>query len=576
MTRTINPIRSRRAFTLIEVLMAAFIIALGVLGLVALLAGAAFQQQISSEITASITLSRSAESSIAAQIGTLRPECNVTNPDAQFRPGVWYPLTTSNASGANPEIGMLTADPTGNFDWFFATSPSEPMPRVLYSKNRPYAGIVEGVQFTAADLSNQTLVRDFGKGRIIAESLVIEVTLARFACDPETTSLRSNLVRRNILRFEHVPGSNPCPPATQTARYESGASFIEVDLKRIQQGTDINASIVDMYIADLDESDDGWSFNPGGGFNPCGEESQVTVFERIPGNPAEADNFLVFDGAGPFSLINDPRNDTTIYSVNPTTGDVVLIPGGRSGTEVYANISGGGGGYRTGDASDPGAIPVRGARALNRIIDRIELVDYRWRSTDIVSLSQRIRYERDASRPNGQRPAMSYSIMFRRLPGSDTTQVVLFTYAITGGSGNAQFVPAERLADINNRLAPLRRERLQIAYDDEERAYFVTSTSDNSGWMINSGQLLLFQGSQTVPGADAPVRIIRVRTVGNQIRGYLESAPRTAGKSLLVEQGGATAQFDVWSIQPTIRSATDASSWSLRPIEARVLQITAN
>lgn len=575
MTRTINPIRSRRrAFTLIEVLMAAFVIGLGVLGLAAIFAGAAFQQQISSEITASITLSRSAESSIATQIGTLRPECNVSNPDAQFRPGVWYPLTTSSSSSANPEVGMLTADPAGNFDWFFATSPTEPMPRVLYSQNRPYAGLVEGVQLTTADLNNRALIRDFGKGRIIAESLVIEVTLGRFVCDPETDSLRSNLLRRDVLRFTHVPGSNPCPPATQTARYEDGNSFIEVDLKRIQQGNDINASIVNMYIAELDEEGTPWLFNTGGGFDPCGELS-ADVYEIIPGNPADAEDFMIPDANGIYSLIPDPRNDTTIYSVNPTTGDVVLIPGGRTGTPVFALIEGSSpGGYSLSD--DPAGEPVRPARAGNRFIDRIEIVDYRWRSTDIATLSQRIRYERDASRADGQRPAMSYSIMFRRLPGSDSTQVILFTYAITGGSGNAQFVPAERPNEINNRLAPLRRERLRLAYDDEERAYFVTSTGESSDWMIRSGQLLLFQGSQTVPGADAPVRIIRVRTVGNQSRGYLESAPRTAGKSLLVEQGGASGLFDVWSIQPTIRSVTDSSSWSLRPIEARVLQITAN
>ena len=61
----------------------------------------------------------------------------------------------------------------------------------------------------------------------------------------------------------------------------------------------------------------------------------------------------------------------------------------------------------------------------------------------------------------------------------------------------------------------------------------------------------------------------------DDLRGYLERGPRIAGASLLEGQANG-ARFSVWSIQPTIRSVTDSSSWTLKPIEARILQIAGN
>ncbi|TVQ77562.1 MAG: hypothetical protein EA380_07240 [Phycisphaeraceae bacterium] len=572
MTHTINPIRSRRAFTLIEVLMAAFVIALGVLGLVALLAGAAFQQQISSEITASITLSRSAESSISAQIGTLRPECTNPNPDAQFQPGRWHPLTTGNLPGDNPEVGMLTIDPTGQGQWFFTNRPTESMPRILYSVNQPYSGEITGGQLTQTDLENPEKVRDFGRGRILPQSCIIEVTISGFPCDPLTNERRRDNVDRDVLRFTHFP-TEFCPDVEDESLFTYGDdSWIRVDMKRLQQTGNINASIIEMNIAELDRDRPPLLLNDFGDFDDC-EGSEYDAFVQV--DAVDAQEWIIEQPGGPLSRIRDPREARAFYFVgNPF---VAFQPGGSNSPDgyIYVEIPNGPGGYDFGGSGDGAPVASAGGYAW-RFIDRIDLVDYRWRATELTARNQRIRFETDASRRDGLRPAMGYSMMFRRLIGSDTTQVVIFTYSITGGSGNAQFVPPERLVDVNNRLAPLRRERLRLAYDDEERAYFVTSTGENSDWMIRSGQLLLFQGSQTVPGADAPARIIRVRTVGNQIRGYLENSPRTAGKSLLAGQGGATGLFDVWSVQPAIRSVTDASTWSLRPIEARVLQITAN
>lgn len=576
MTHENRTFRSRRrAFTLIEVLMAAFVIGLGVLGLAAIFAGAAFQQQISSEITASITLSRSAESSIAAQIGSLRSSCANPNPDAQFRPGRWHPITTSNLPDADPEVGMLTIDPNGQEQWFFANRPTEPMPRILYSVNQPYAGQITGGQLTQADFDNPAKVRDFGRGRILPQSCVIEVTISGFPCDVESNQRRSDNVNQWALRFTHSP-TGSCPDEEDIAFFTAGASVIQVDMNKLQASGDIRAAIIQMEIAQLDEDRQLLRLFDDGQYAGCLGQPYEAFVQSADNNLSD---WLVQDPAGLISQLPDPRAEIASYSVgNPF---VAFQPGGSNSQIdgfIYAEVPDGPGGFSIGTQTDPGALfPIEPAGGYTwRFIDRIDLVDYRWRATDLTTLNQRLRFETDATRPGGERPSMGYSMMFRRLVGSDTTQVVLFTYAISGGSGNAEFVPPERLADFNNRLAPLRRERLRLRYDDEERAYFVTSTGDNSDWMIRSGQILLFEGSQTHAGSDAPVRIIRVRTVNGQTRGYLENAPRSAGRSLLTLPGASAGQFDVWSIQPAVRSVTDSSTWSLRPVEARVLQIVAN
>lgn len=86
---------SRRGFTLIEVLMAAFIIGLGVLGLSALFAGAARQQQIATQTTGSVLATRNAAAILAGNFGAIRarPDLDI-NVLSNARPGVWYPVPT--------------------------------------------------------------------------------------------------------------------------------------------------------------------------------------------------------------------------------------------------------------------------------------------------------------------------------------------------------------------------------------------------------------------------------------------------------------------------------------------------
>ena len=124
---------SNRGFTLLEVLMAAIVISLGVLGLTALFAGAARQQQVASEMTRSVIATKNAEAMIARTFGQL----TASDPDQLrqcFRSDRWYPvpmddrdyyLKIDNACAGAP------ADDLGA-PVYFLVRPTEPTPVNVY------------------------------------------------------------------------------------------------------------------------------------------------------------------------------------------------------------------------------------------------------------------------------------------------------------------------------------------------------------------------------------------------------------------------------------------------------------
>lgn len=104
-----------RGFTLIEVLMATFVIALGVLGLLALFAGAAKQQQVSSQETSAGIAVRSAVGMLEQGFGVMQIPPGLQQ---YFKEGVWTPLSmhregylTVNSGGAADAASFLVDGP---------------------------------------------------------------------------------------------------------------------------------------------------------------------------------------------------------------------------------------------------------------------------------------------------------------------------------------------------------------------------------------------------------------------------------------------------------------------------------
>ncbi|MCA9312498.1 MAG: prepilin-type N-terminal cleavage/methylation domain-containing protein, partial [Phycisphaerales bacterium] len=122
--RNHNPSAGHKGFTLLEVLMAAIIISLGVLGITALFAGAARQQQIASEMTRSVISSKNAEAIIAPTFGQLA----ASEPDILadfYPPDQWVPVFMERddhyLTTADPDIFFLVRPPLGFpvevYDW---------------------------------------------------------------------------------------------------------------------------------------------------------------------------------------------------------------------------------------------------------------------------------------------------------------------------------------------------------------------------------------------------------------------------------------------------------------------------
>ncbi|MEM1424442.1 MAG: prepilin-type N-terminal cleavage/methylation domain-containing protein, partial [Planctomycetota bacterium] len=80
-----------RGFTLLEILMSTFVIALGSLGLLALFAGAAAQQRASVQLTDSVTFSKNAEALVTSKFRALGSDSVLGCQSPSFVPGYWYP-----------------------------------------------------------------------------------------------------------------------------------------------------------------------------------------------------------------------------------------------------------------------------------------------------------------------------------------------------------------------------------------------------------------------------------------------------------------------------------------------------
>jgi prepilin-type N-terminal cleavage/methylation domain-containing protein len=190
------PATTRHAFTLIEVLIATVIIALGALGLLALFAGAAAQQQASSRTTLSSFITSAAESGLVNRFGKFATDPNnaaSSSALAAVSDGVWRPLTMDAARHT-----LLT--PPGTFSLVDAS------PETLFSFPGPTTpdspGQPEEHRFVAGNptgIYGNGNLRNFSFGDIEPESLDITISISGL----DSMGTRINL---GTLNYSRVPG----------------------------------------------------------------------------------------------------------------------------------------------------------------------------------------------------------------------------------------------------------------------------------------------------------------------------------------------------------------------------------
>lgn len=190
--RTIVHAHAPRAFSLMEVLIAAFLLALGTLGLLALLAGAARQQQLTTLETRAAFAANNTFALASASVGELEPLTGSANPAVPD--GVWqFAVSGSNAAGADAEdFAIGITDSTGNLRNFLVSVPTD---LVLY--DRPQTG--PGSTNVIPDFNNSFPLFDNGLRSFPVGSI-------------DTTSLEL------AVEFVDTDATNPGPPVTRIFR----------------------------------------------------------------------------------------------------------------------------------------------------------------------------------------------------------------------------------------------------------------------------------------------------------------------------------------------------------------------
>ena len=217
---------------------------------------------------------------------------------------------------------------------------------------------------------------------------------------------------------------------------------------------------------------------------------------------------------------------------------------------------------------------------VTRVVRRIFVPSYTYRTATAISLRDRVRYNAD-----GQ-PTLGYALLYRA-PENGTPEIGVFTYAIRprniadpDGVNGQVFAPDESLSGAqNNPLsvpnddAPLQVVSGSLAYDDNLRQYYVTVNDDDNEWALQQGQIILVangptvstpSGSQDLGGADIEVRVVATRTVNGRTRGYLDRSPRARAQAMAPPQAGASGPITFAAVQEDITDQA-GNRWQLQP-----------
>ncbi|HVZ94874.1 MAG TPA: prepilin-type N-terminal cleavage/methylation domain-containing protein [Phycisphaerales bacterium] len=167
----------RRGFTMVEVMMAVVIIGLGVLGLLALFAGAARQQQLAGQQSSVMQATQNALARMEMRFGSITPEAVGT----QFDDGVWY-AAKSNGEAFGDQI-ILAGTGSGARD-IYSQVQAEPL--TLYSRGTDTTTIST---FPCGPGSLPPVMNsavDFGFRRLEPDSVVLTAVFASPAGGTET------------------------------------------------------------------------------------------------------------------------------------------------------------------------------------------------------------------------------------------------------------------------------------------------------------------------------------------------------------------------------------------------------
>lgn len=550
----------RRAFTLLEVMLATIIIGLGVLGLSALFAGAAKQQIDTSRLAEGVKLSQSVERTLRERIGPIGagfgPTGSPASPDlriGQYETAtshgldlplvetIWYPLSAYPPKTNAPAwpAYALAPDPNTSLDldgplrlYFTVEGPRDV---VLYENRLNTQSATPGPTYTGGQaLQNPPAgfrfvdYRPAGGGQNDAPFL-------------------AGANGREIVRLPH-------------GRIEPGSLRIRFEIAR--QAFDATNAQYRGVVA----------------------SRRTVVFDDATYYAEPNDNDLAgpvqtFPGGHPLAAANNLEglvsSDVSAYIrinrfLNPPDAAVPAVDG-RGIIEQFI-------------------LPLAG----DEWVERIVLERHAYRADRLLTLDERVRRNTD-----GLSVTAATVLQQRGRDGSLRSAILAYTAEPLGGpfltGYTPRFIPPESGA-LDDRL--LRRRSMRLRFEDTtETAYLMTATSTSPpAYGLTRGDILLIVGdpnspgspgviSSGEPGSDGVMRVTRAEERGAEFRLYLDAVPRSEGRAL-VGRGGSgeppvQRDVEVWAFQRQVESLEDyiprananpvRLKWKITPLEGRVV-----
>jgi len=530
-------------FTLIEVLIAVIIIGLGMIGLSALFAGAARQQQIVALSSRAATAAHNTQSKITQLFTGFRDvkdlaDCaynsNVASVPAADQLGIqWERLN----AGTDNTLSIFRAPLNANLNACTWAYFEQPVPEFsLFDARGRFGGALSSLlneDTFSASIVLAGFNAYFPVRSVVADTLEIDVYIASDGTN--ASDFDYNAVPGTVRKFTYYydPSAGPIGEGACNQRV--------IRLRpKVQHYTAFNQ---------------GWA------------PEDWRTYDHI-----DIDSFKC-----PMTL------DSTNFSVAEV--DAMQIYGVRE----EAN------------PTDPTPDPPKTGRYIQRVVVR----SCTHRVTNLLSLSDRVISETSAS--GVIRDVAGVSVMMRSAGANAVLVAVFSyaLQGTREGARFIPVEPFEALNGTNERLRPIRGANVELVYNSDSETYWffctkaATTLPTDESWLARSGQTLVFAGNSGagVSGADSASRVVRVVTLTNN-RGYwceLERAPR-AGNAVVGttfprvvntpftvrSAAGAAGNLLVYGVNSQASSRRPAPDntieeqpqWQLRPIDAQVFTIS--
>lgn len=583
-------IMRRHGFTLIEILIAASVLGLGVLGIATLFAGAARQQQLASDQTDSNRVARNIDSLLSDRFerfsGTAM-DANPTIPGPYFAPGQWHPVASApdNTNNGLPHTLLLDLSDNGQNDQ---------------------------TAFGIAALGDRTLYRL--SGALLREEWAPGVTPSSTIWGGVGTSASAPGVEFTAMVLDQAANSGDAsfPNSIPAGRLHPGFS-IEVDVYREDSVPPLGSVVTGLVFVDTYEF---------GFLNWRHLGLRQADPDLWPNDPDP-------DPAGSLDIDAGGQNDSVIRLVNAMDQNRRVGVGVRDG-QPYDDVTAPGttSSIRTSwvrlevqgpnsndppfsylQLSGPASFSVwlpgnvdSGFIALRHTVGEVRAVGLQYREDRLLSLSERLAYRDDEAFPGGRRPSRGAALLYRRtLDGRDQLMSISYTLEALGRVNfdpqtELPFVPPDtfaRLYDTSqdvNAYGLFSQVELELGHDANIDRYIIMAKRSQDEWAVEKDQYVVVGASDNPvnpqsanrsadidTGAASALRVIRSRrnaTTG-LLEGVLEESPRNhRGRSFLEDRAGPPEPVYVWALRPIVRSddgGDQSVDWRVRPTGARVI-----